>query len=54
MECFSLAYILSMFRHCVVVDRLSLDFVRRTERVVEVGVDQGGEFGLDKLSKFRF
>lgn len=51
-ECVSLAYILSMFRHCVVVERLSLDFVRRTERVVEVGVDQVGEFGLDTLLNY--
>ncbi|XP_045822669.1 F-box/LRR-repeat protein At4g29420 [Trifolium pratense] len=51
-ECFSLGYILSMFQRCVAVERLSLDFVRKTPRVVDVGADQVREFGLDMLLNY--
>jgi hypothetical protein len=51
-ECFSLGYILSVFSRCVAVERLSLDFVRKTPRVVDVGVDQVREFGLDMLLNY--
>lgn len=48
-EYLSSDFLLSMFPRCVAVERLSLDFVRRTRRVQ---VDQMGEFGLDILLNY--
>ncbi|CAI8619699.1 unnamed protein product [Vicia faba] len=50
-ECLSLGFILSMFRRCIAVERLSLDFVRRTQIVKGVEVDQV-EFGFDILLNY--
>ncbi|CAL5215054.1 unnamed protein product [Lathyrus oleraceus] len=52
-ECLSLGFILSMFRRyrCIVVERLNLDFVRRTQIVIGVEVDQV-EFGFDILLNY--
>lgn len=44
-ECFYVGFIFSMFKRCVAVKRLTLDLVRRTQRVE----GEVGEFGIDSL-----